>query len=1018
MNWTLYKNGVAEDITQYVQLSPTDKEFQDASLDSGSAEIGPITNSEALKPEQCRIEYSDGGSSWWFRLVSDSVKMAQRGAIPSYVHSIQFVSLSRDLAFHCVKGMDFRQPKDAGNVKIKISEWWASGFRASAGSDPEFVAAKCDFIKLNRKLKVASGVAYTRVIRCDASLGVLTWSVVDDYSASFHSNVRYVQDAEGPSGANPLELFFINASGTGEIALTNAQVSALNSAIANGKYIGMSEEEGTPATTSDYFADSKPLIVSCELRLKTYYYTYYDVISGILKGIGRPSDATFGADSYFSMPSGGAFYDFISSTPSPDFQFGQGASAWDCLCEVYRAFDALPTVDQNGVLGVKYFNERKSATPISVSNGDVLDSSYQISDDSRANGLVARYQNGVTDHTEVYPSWSSSGVGPRPITLGVPSLTDFYLSPMKPVQSVTSLSILGVTIGLTTNLGSTEQHISLVMNCAVDASDYVFEKSLWSVLPKSTEATRSPNQLNSSWYESGSSNGIYFGAMGYDLTIAKYSYQQMATSAVLRMFSIETATGKYPTTGTNYTLTISPTGSLADKLWNMRYSMEYLPIIGGAMREEGPEDKKDGETFISQQAGVLSLPRMGASMLGTASQLGEPSRKIVYGFDQLGNLPEAGSWYEDSEGALWIANASARAQMRPLWRPELSFAKNFNQLAKRIQVDRRVAFTAIEPSIALLSETIYQEYVYLTLMPPSASLPSAVHFDVAMLGTCFLSALDPQRDPTENRVDFGVYRGGVSYTIGSTMYTEWIGYQYMPITSYSGGNCVCLEGGFDSPISAGNQLTVVSGWFSDSLSSDAVLYSDQQGFSDVADVFLCQSGAVSDFSSIPSVAEPSAALSPAKFYSLAVAKRPNDVLRFNFEIIFLPYLQSGAKRVMTYPALFAECSQVSRAAPSRIRLFLLSSSDVPYSPFESQAYGTEAAQTSGIRFTEESRTATNGYCWKLSLVASSGPAWASSQSWSGWMIADANGSPLIASNQPIASGSGISFYAFSSHNRL
>ena len=63
MNWTLYKNGFSEDITQYVQLSPTDKEFQDASLDSGSAEIGPITNSEALKPEQCRIEYSDGGSS-------------------------------------------------------------------------------------------------------------------------------------------------------------------------------------------------------------------------------------------------------------------------------------------------------------------------------------------------------------------------------------------------------------------------------------------------------------------------------------------------------------------------------------------------------------------------------------------------------------------------------------------------------------------------------------------------------------------------------------------------------------------------------------------------------------------------------------------------------------------------------------------------------------------------------------------------------------------------------------------
>ena len=229
--------------------------------------------------------------------------------------------------------------------------------------------------------------------------------------------------------------------------------------------------------------------------------------------------------------------------------------------------------------------------------------------------------------------------------------------------------------------------------------------------------------------------------------------------------------------------------------------------------------------------------------------------------------------------------------------------------------------------------------------------------------------------------------------------------------AYSAGNALCFEGGFDQPISAGNGLKASTGsWFTTNLTSYAVYYTDARGFTDTAYIFLCPSSAVSDFDNYPVASLPST--THVVFSGIAIAKRPNDIFKMNYEIIALPYQNSP---LMIYSKLLEESYLASKSLPTKIRVFVIGASDIPYSPFETKAYGTELTPATGFSFSMSITSATRTATLELKDGISS---YSFGSSYSGLMIADENGNALLAVNETIAAGSPFAFYLFSSHNRL
>jgi hypothetical protein len=972
------------DMTSFVQVGPSESATQDESLDTGLLVVSPLSNEDPINPGT-DVLHVEGSETHSYKVVSDSVRLVSRAPL-AYEHSVQFIQSTRYLSLFLLKGMDFQQPRLGGMQTFKCNSAYK---RPKNGSDFEpWQRINADF---NPPEKIYSKL---KILKAKVSMSCYYFGNNNDFQVT--SDINFVNGVDVCSVSSGVwtVLFSCPVHKTGEsYYLTESQIQQIENAngsialelpIPHTWYI-------SPVPTLNYYSCANAV-----LEIESYYYTYLDVIQGIIDGSHRPSDSVTFEPPPCSLPISGEFFDFIDSTPAPDFQFTQGTSLYDALAEVYRAFDAVPTLE-SGVLGVEYMNERS----IELQTGAVLQAS-SVSDEGRTSALICSYQNGVAKQTVTFPS-ETLFAKPRTADLGVPSSNKWYLPTPKPINRITHVWAKIGKIMLDLTESSTEEMTHVLFDTPID--DFVLEKSEWSLLDSNPGYTKwHPTQSNTFWYEKGK-KGIYVGNIDSNVEGSTYAYGRVFRDAFNRFFGGNDSDDK------RRIAWVLPGDDDWAGPWDIELRIEYIPEQDGVVRVEGYADKPygsfvGGETLLNQSSGIVDLSKLGSSLLGLSCRNGEASKNIRMKLTSYADRPKKGQWVKYGND-FWVVQTAKTTQLKEGVYCDLELVKNFNQLSRKITLDREVSFVGIDPNRALKSETVYQEYVYFTTLAVDSLPKTPTHMSENMLlGVC-LSPLDTAGQFVYSKPSFASFTGSTE-----SFATEIL---YMPLMNYAAGNSLCFEGGFESPISAGNGLEAVADWFTYDLTSFANYYADSRGFCDLADIKICADGAVDSFEDLPVIDEPSPSL--AQFQNLQIKKRPNDVFAFNYEIISLPYRTSDPD-LMVYPKLFEESSLISNAKTISIRLFALHSGDLPYSFFESKAYGTEIS-ASGLTFRQISSLGSSVLGWaKRFMLYSGASVFSFPSSCLGWMIADSEGNPLIASNQSNSAGNSIRFSAFSSHERL
>ena len=994
MGWTLHVSGSGpKDVSSIVSTGTVIGERQDASLDKGSLTLFPVSNESPIDPSKSTLEYSEGSESKWFRVVSDSVEVVQRGPTPAYRHTVQYVSLARELAFHLAKGMDFTQPKLGGEQRCDYNALYgyAMGHTAPSG----YVGSYSSTVNLNPKAKI--GMAYVSVsfYFMDGSAHTL------NHTSSYHLTGVEVR-------SNGTALFTVAASNDGDkVYLTEsqiAQISGLPSISIFALFGGyISEDESNKYV--------QYVLINCKLVSFSFYYLVSDVIEQVVRGCSIPSDSMYASAPLATLPASGDFHDFVYGTAAQDFQFTQGETLWDCLSEVYDSFDAQPTIDQNGVLGVKYYNERNAVTDYASRQ---IDAGSTLSDEGRADGLVCRYQNAVPPTSVYYPSKTGFATA-RSGDLGVPSASSYEInvSPFR-IQIVQELKAklqeIQLSVAMSPTVRSTAYHFG--DDVMLDITDFVFEKAKWSLLDKEVTDRNYPTQYNTFWYQSGG-DSIYVGNIDQTLTGSTYSFTHLLLSAAARMFgsAADSATFALIGDGVSMEAVKCYNGSDDEAVYDIPFLLRYIPFMDGAARLESPDRKRDGELLSSQSGGLLSTYKMGLSMLGQSMREGEGQRTKTYSISTFAARPKPGEWFSDPSGD-WVVQGTGCTMVGPQeWKCDVQYSKSFNQLSRRIKVDRSVTFTQIVPSLALLSETIYTEYVYVSASNPRFVAASASHVSAAFFQSACFSSIDFSGSYQGQPCDFAVVQ--TKYLSNGVM--AEISPRYMPIAAYALGNMLCLEGGYDSPISSGNMLRQTAGpWFTTNLASIAVPYCNDWGFFDAADVYLAPSQTMY-WDLMPVIYTPPAVRS-VFIRGMVVEKRPNDVFRLNYELAFLSN-PSDADPIIVYPAFVGNSSAVQRVKPGYVRIFMRNASDPPYSAFEGKAYGTEVHASSYFTITESPIGGLIDVGYSATFVDGAS-LFTFPSACLGWMVADQSGAPLLARNSATSSGSGLTIYGFASHYRL
>ncbi len=988
-----YISGI--DVTQYVAIGATISERKDRTLDAGSLTLSPLSDPSPIDP-RTPVSYVDGGETLLFSCVSDSVSPLSRGDSVVYSHFVQLASVSRELAFHRVRGMDFSQPKSGGSASLVLNETHAlqqksGGYAMSKGASYASVFSR-------GRMKAESGRATLDIYGFTLYEGEVSSGMLHKPFVSIEGIGVYCVDS-----GSPVLLFSLGGLGKDgdSVELTQEQISAINGC-GSIKIMCPNTVSGVAIQFYGNFA-----VVNVRIDLSLYYYTLYDVLAGIASGCGRVKDDYSPADaSPFSLPSSGDFLSFIESTPSPDFNFSQGATVWDCLSEVYDSFDAMPILLGGGVLGARYFNESGSA----LDESEVIARSEDISDAGSPTGLVCSYQNGASGVC-VYPS-SGSFAYARTKEVGVPQGNEWGIQCGMGIQSVSKaeMPIESFMLNIEVN-GSFYTYSIPCLGVSLDVTDFVPEGAAYSLLSEASADTPYPTKYNSAKYDSGS-DSVYLGTIDQTASGTSYAYSHIWRCALARMMGLSSSFNFSFSDDYGYANLPSADGfgSLANAPQNVRMRVSFIPVSSGALRVESPTKKGSGEEMAAQGSGLVELSKLGASMMGVSAMQGMPSKSEAMGIiHSFGDRPK-----RDSHSSDWVTQGVKSTFMAGGdFQCEAYLAKGFNQLSSRTKIDREIRFTSISSDVVLMSEEIYQEYLLFTKMHPPIPItfPQETHASKNAM-KALASALDSSSggwvDYPSSFPVFGYFRGS---SLGSALNGC-----HFPVRCYGAGNAVCFEGGFSSPISAGNKLKSAPGWFALNLSSNVYRYSDPKGFVDKASVWLCPSSSASDFSSLPAIPEPSS--KNVRFDGMEIGKRPNEILRFNFEVIMASYVSSpNEKRILIYRKLAEESYPSSLRRQRGLRLFLLSASDVPYSQFEGKAYGSEYAPSSSLSFSV-SDAESSGFAVCLSFVLMDGAsAFAAQRTCYGWMVADSSGNPIIACNETVLIRSGIDFRAFSRHNR-
>jgi hypothetical protein len=594
-------------------------------------------------------------------------------------------------------------------------------------------------------------------------------------------------------------------------------------------------------------------------------------------------------------------YNLLKNTNTPNFVFTQ-CTMYDALVEIFKLFDAIFTIDNAGYLDIEYFNEQ-AQTPISQPNK--AGQGRSLSEDRFTNKLITYFQNTKMEHKFPNSNDINATAYIRSKTLGVPAQSDFCFVVPKPIDIIKRVRIK-------TNfniqewqyvLSKEEPNIALFrenivfsdinFNKIVDITPCIVESSLWSLLPATGSFVSPYNPIckeNALTYERGS-KVIDIGRY-YNITTstALKDRQQLILDNIYLYATLKSLGLQYASSLTSYTYT--QTTDFAD----VKMAVEYIALVDGKLVNESLDNKYNGETLINQSNGSIDINKLGLNMVGLSLKLGQPTLNMTQVFTSWDNRVRKGQYFVDGNGDRWVANNCVYTVIKPnLVQTNIEFVKNFNGLAKRIELNNEKRLSNISNELTTKCEETYGEFIYYSSRLISANLREKI-----VMNNSYLVNAIP--------MGFGYYTTNterIEYALINTYDENLTSYYYegqrtqniaIPLMVYGSGNSVSFEMSFDSPISAGNQLlnNYTSSLWDDGWFSRAVLYTDTDGtFNNCTIQFVKMDEELTRY--FPKMWNGSRYLNFTEMGALVdfkYYKKPNEIFALNYQLHFLPISKS------------------------------------------------------------------------------------------------------------------------------
>ncbi|MCK9576406.1 MAG: hypothetical protein M0R51_10835, partial [Clostridia bacterium] len=452
MNMKFYIGGVEVQ----TQTAPIFSETLDETLDSGSCILGFSTREKAYEPDTAfQIVDDDSFETLDYVIVSDMVEVVDK-ATPLYRHSITFVQRSRLLAKHTLRNMVFSQPSTqilkANQCSLYEVDYVDNEWVLVANSAGSYQTAAV----IGKRAKVRKAWLEVQVFGVDNDTNPSTITELDPAVFSVTISVDIV------GGGN----LFTGSCGVGRTELDIA------GDIAGGNNISITQ--GTTTTTASQYNTYNKVIMHFRLYLETYNYTLYDVLQKIQR-VKRQRTNLHANSDLFTLPTSGDFYDALQEV-APQFTFTQ-MSVYEALDQVAKYLDGVITLSSTNVLGIEYFNNLSGATAFTSGKADQTST---ISEDTYINGLISNYQNARAKEPVWYPSQNGYEISKSSI-LGIATTQTRVAHTSEPIESIEKFIVL-VTFQSTV-IGASLDFTDI----EVDMTDYVVEKSIYDILPSTTD---------------------------------------------------------------------------------------------------------------------------------------------------------------------------------------------------------------------------------------------------------------------------------------------------------------------------------------------------------------------------------------------------------------------------------------------------------------------------------------------------------------------------------------------------
>ena len=752
--------------------------------------------------------------------------------------------------------------------------------------------------------------------------------------------------------------------------------------------------------------------ISIELQATAYYFTLLDVVKGIFDAAaqkrGDPQYAKY--PEFETLNLDPDLYDALDGSIAPNLTFTQ-STVYESLAEVFRYLDGRPcTISDHtesagtvtgfsSCIGIKYFSDlRNDMTEAVLGDNGILRMAGKVSSSSmerRADGIKSFYQNAL--QKVCFPDDRHMG-RVRSVTLAVPDQGDFALVVPEPIEKVTKVE-LEITPKIWLATGTTGDFSSVHFTegpVRVDLTDFFFEESIWSDLPKVGNVDYNGAQTDYTEILQNICLPYSRGSKSIDLT-KRYEYLGVSYQRLnfMRHAAIHKWLGQGSKGGWTFYDPVNigsfPDYDLdyenlpAETSWaDYRIRIEYIAKTEGVATVESPSHRMAGDLLSNQTGGGVDLGKMGSNMLGLAMKGGEPKLTATIELKGLATRIEEGDYIRADDGVYVAGSISYVILPNGHIQETVEFTKNFNSLSPFIRVDEEKRLSNIDYSIAERCEDVYIDY--LEFMGLSTEWPDDASAISAVYPAEWVAAAFPCNDPTGKTADLAYMDNRRE---GDTVVSS--GRVALPLRNYACGNALCIEASFDDPMSAGNSLV----WANSKYDSKAVKYTNDHGFFDKIDFHVARAtGEIydADYPKLNAYVG-NGITEVVRIERLLYNKKPNEIFGLNYELCAVPAkgLESKVFIGRRFMSQFGPLS-ASRKTKDTMRLYY--SNEEEYSILDEDGLGNYREITS------ITCDANPGDPSQLRIVirGTSLLHWDKS-----FAICDSNGKIYLAFNQPKAS---------------